>query len=425
VHATTAHEASTRSPWRWVVLAACAPLFMCSQFYRVATAIVAPHLQRDLGLGSEALGALSASFFYGFATAQVPLALVLDRVGARATMAALSLVGAAGAVVFATAHGRTAAIAGEVLLGIGMSGNLMCSLKLVGQWFSPREFATIAGALLGMGTLGNILGTTPLAVLVAGVGWRHALLGIGAATAALAVLFFALVRERAASAAAPPRGEGPPVGAMARTLLGTPDFWLISAAAFCRYGAFASIQGLWAGPWLVEIAGLSPLGAANLILVLNLGLAAGAPLGGWLSDRVVRSRKRLVVASLVGIVVAELALAASSFAPRVWVAAVVLAGLGVASGFGQIAYAHVKDLVPAHMAGMAMTGVNFFVMFGAAAFLHGTGWVLERASGPSGARGPAGYGAAFLAAAVVVALSLALYARTRDTRSGAHERGSS
>jgi nitrate/nitrite transporter NarK len=385
---------------------------MSSQFYRVANAVVAPHLQRELGLTSEALGGLSAAFFYAFAATQIPLALVLDRVGARAAMTSLSLVGAAGAVRFATARSPAAATLGEALIGVGMGGNLMGSMKLVGGWFSPREFATVAGALMGFGTLGNILATTPLALLVAAIGWRSAFLGIAASTAALALLFLLLARE------APGFAPGPddlPLGARVRRLLSLPDYWLISVAAFCRYGAFACVQGLWAGPWLVEIAGLSPIAAANVILLLNLAVVVGAPLGGWLSDRVLGSRKKLVVASLAGIAAAQLGLAVASHAPRAWLAAAILAALGLAAALGQVVYAHVKELVPARMSGMAMTGVNFFTMLGAAAFLHGTGWILDRASA-GGVRGLAGYRAAFLAAAAVVALALAAYSRTRDAR---------
>src|SRR5512144_2901580 len=96
-------EAESRHRWRWLVLGAAALLFVCSQFYRVANAVVAPELQRDLGLSPVALGGLSAAFFWAFAAAQVPLAVVLDRVGARRSMAVLSLMGAVGAGVFATA----------------------------------------------------------------------------------------------------------------------------------------------------------------------------------------------------------------------------------------------------------------------------------------------------------------------------------
>jgi sugar phosphate permease len=411
--------------WRWVVLGACAPLFVCSQFYRVANAIVAPDLQRELALSSQALGGLSAAFFYAFAATQIPLALVLDRVGARTCMAALSLVGAAGAVVFATAHGAAAATSGEVLLGIGMAGNLMGSMKLIAQWFSPRQFATAAGALAAVGTLGNILATTPLALLVGAVGWRRGFVAIAVATAALALLFFALVRERPRAALARPPGgadEVVSVRAMVRRLLSSRDYWLISLGAFCRYGSFAAIQGLWAGPWLVEVAGLSPLRAANLILLLNLAFVVGAPLGGWLSDRLLSSRKKLVLVALAGTASAELALAFAGTRGS-FVVALVLVGLGVTSSFGQVIWAHIKELMPARMAGMAMTGVNFFNMLGAAAFLHGTGWVLDRWSGPGGVRGVPGYRAAFVASASLVALALAAYTLTRDAPPGGAARG--
>jgi nitrate/nitrite transporter NarK len=399
-----------------VVLGACAPLLVCSQFYRVANAVVAPWLERDLGLGSQDLGTLGAAFFYAFAAAQLPLALVLDRLGARACMAALSLVGALGAVVFASAESRAAATVGEVLLGVGMAGNLVGSMKLIGHWFSAREFATVAGAFASLGTLGNILATTPLALLVAAVGWRRAFLAMAAATAALALAFLALVRDRsAAERAAAGAGEEPLAlrKALGR-LVSSPDYWLISFGAFCRYGAFVSIQGLWAGPYLVEVAGLAPLQAANLILLLNLAFVVGAPLGGWISDRLLSSRKKLVLVALAGTGAALLALGMAGAAPPVGLVALVLVGLGAISSFGQVVWPHIRGLFPGPMAGMAMSGVNFFNILGAAAFLHGTGWVLDRFAGPGGARGPEAYRTAFVASAAVVGVALALYSLTRD-----------
>jgi nitrate/nitrite transporter NarK len=407
------------------VLAASASLFVCSQFYRVANAVVAPHLQRELALSSEALGGLSAAFFYAFAAMQIPLALVLDRVGGRTAMTVLSLVGAAGAVVFATADARAGATLGQVLLGIGMAGNLMGSMKIVGHWFSPREFATVAGLLAALGTFGNILATTPLALLVGAAGWRRAFLLVAAATATLALLFRALVRERPGTAAPAPEpadAAAPPLGAMVRGLLSTRDYWLISIGTFCRYGSFVAIQGLWAGPYLVEVAELPPLRAANLLLLLNVSFVLGAPFGGWLSDRVLASRKRLVLLGLTGLAAAQLALALAPAPPRTWTVALVLVALGVASSWGQVVYVHMRDLAPPHMAGMAMTGVNFFTMLGGAAFTHGAGWVLDRWSGPGGVRGPEGYRAAFLAASLAVLVAVALYSFTRDAGAGGEGR---
>jgi nitrate/nitrite transporter NarK len=328
-------------------------------------------------------------------------------------MAVLSLVGAAGAVVFSTAGGVTGATLGRVLLGVGMAGNLMGTMKLIAQWFSPRQFATLTGLVAGFGTAGNILATTPLALLVAAVGWRLSFLLVAGLTALLAVVFWIVVRDRAEAHDEPVTGSTSSVGAMARTLLTSRDFWLISVGAFCRYGTFVAIQGLWAGPYLIEVAGLSPVKAANVILLLNVAFVIGSPFGGWLSDRVLSSRKRLALMGLAGTGLAELALGLSgAHPPLAWIV-LVLVFLGVTSSFGQVVYAHVKELMPVRMAGMAMTGVNFFTMFGAATFLHGMGWVLDHAS-ENGQRGIEGYRAAFLAAAVTMAAAFALYLITRE-----------
>lgn len=401
-------------PGRWRVLALASLLFVISQFHRVANAVVAADLQRDLQLSSEALGGVSAAFFYAFAVAQLPLALFLDRLGARRSMALLSLVGAAGAAVLAHAEGRAGATVGRALLGVGMAGNLMGTLKLIGHWFAPREFATVSGVVAGLGTLGNVLATTPLALLAGALGWRRAFLLSAAATALSALLFWLLVRERPGGADGAAGAEAPlPIGRMAATLLGSRDYWLISLGAFCRYGSFVAMQGLWAGPWLVEAAGLSPLQAANLILLLNLAFVAGAPLGGWLSDRVLSSRRLVALLALGGTALAQAAMAFGTRQTGLLAVALLLVLLGVASSFGQVVYAHVKEVMPPAMSGMAMTGVNFFVMLGAATFLHGMGWVLDQGAAGA-ARGPAAYRAAFLLSAAAVALATVAYRFTRE-----------
>ncbi len=405
---------------RWVVFAVCALLFSCSQFYRVSNAVVAPDLQRDLRLSSEALGGLSAAFFYAFAAAQIPLALWLDRLGARVTMTALTLVGAAGAIVFAKAHGAGAATVGRVLLGVGMAGNLMGSLKLVAHRFPARDFATLAGVLATLGTVGNVMASTPLALLAAEAGWRRAFLLIALATVVLAFVFYAIARdgERVPWPAGSPQPH-PATASPVRSLLGNRDYWIISFGTFCRYGTFLAIQGLWAGPYLVAVAGLSRVGAANLILVLNVAAIVGAPIGGWLSDRVLASRKRVMLIALAGTALAQVALALAPPRANPWALGAILAFLGLSSSFGMVVYAHAKELMPPQLSGMAMTGVNFFNMLGPALFLHAMGWILDHVAAADGA-GPGGYRTGFLVGAAATGLSFLVYLAARDARPGSH-----
>jgi MFS family permease len=120
---------------RWFIVGICSLLFLVSMFYRVSNAVISPQLIDEFGLSSDELGLLTASFFYAFAFFQIPVGLLLDRFGARTIMTAFSVLGGIGDMVFARSTAINGLICGRILLGIGMSCNLMGSLKLFGQLF--------------------------------------------------------------------------------------------------------------------------------------------------------------------------------------------------------------------------------------------------------------------------------------------------
>ncbi|MDH3798569.1 MAG: thiamine biosynthesis protein ThiF, partial [Desulfobacterales bacterium] len=71
---------------RWIIFIIATSHFFLSQFYRASNAVIAPQLIRDLSLDTAGLGLMSAAFFYGFAFAQIPISLLLDKVGPRLMM---------------------------------------------------------------------------------------------------------------------------------------------------------------------------------------------------------------------------------------------------------------------------------------------------------------------------------------------------
>jgi hypothetical protein len=78
-----------------------------------------------------------------------------------------------------------------------------------------------------------------------------------------------------------------------RFLLKKKDFWIIAYSTFCSYGIFAAFQALWAGPYLMEVMGLSAEHAGNIILISNFSLLEA--LCGTVSDRLLETRKWIVV----------------------------------------------------------------------------------------------------------------------------------
>ncbi len=405
---------------RWAIFAIASGNFFLSQFYRVSNAVISPQLLRDLSLDTAGLGLLSASFFYGFAITQIPISIFLDRIGPRRMMAALSLIGIIGALIFSWADTLGLGIVGRALLGLGMACNLMGTLKLLTLWFGAPSFATLSGVVFSIGTLGNMVATTPLVVMVEKMGWRTTFQLIAAVNLLMVLIFYIVVRDEpkegsfgrsAAETDLAPRQALSDL----MLLLRQRDYWIISFGTFASYGIFAAFQALWAGPYLMEAMGLSARNAGHIIFLMNLGVILGGGIWGALSDRVMKTRKWPVFGG--HIILGFITMIVAVLPPGIGTP--LLASLFFGFGFfrmtGALMYTQIKELMPIEMAGTAMTGINFFTMIGSAVFLQGLGSLMQYLY-PETSRGPEAFRVAFFLCAICLVVLSFLYLFTQDTK---------
>jgi len=403
---------------RWLIFTISSSLFFLSQFYRTSNAVMAPQLLQDLSIDTQGLGLISATFFYAFAFTQIPISILLDKVGPRNMMTILSTIGVFGAIIFSWADSMALGVAGRFLLGAGMACNLMGTFKLLTLWFGPRTFATLSGIVISIGTVGNMVATTPLVFLVESVGWRTSFRFIAAINLLLALLFCVVARDRPRQDTTDHQGSGSPMSlgqavSNMQLLLRQKDYWIISYSTFVRYGVYAAFQALWAGPYLMEVIGYSALTTGNLILLLNLGMILGALFWGTLSDRVFKTRKWVVIPGSFSmaliIVVLSIIPAGTSLAAM----SVLFFCFGFFNATGLLMFPHIKELMPFEMSGAAMTGINFFNMVGPAVFLHGLG-ILMQTLYPEASRGPDAFNAAFWVCIVGSLTVAGLYFFTKE-----------
>ncbi len=406
---------------RWIIYLISCLLFTFSQFYRSSIAVISPNLVEELNLDTQDLGLISAAFFYAFAAMQIPVGLYLDRLGPRVLMTVLSLAAVAGATIFAYGESAAALIVGRSLLGVGMACNLMGPLKLITTWFSPLYFATLSAIFVSVGTAGNIAAATPLVWLTEWFGWRTTFLLFAISNLVIAVLFYLIARDHPGD---PP--VSPPTtsaGVSLSTALGDMlqlfsrrDYWLISMGTFFRYGIYASVQALWASPFLMVTMDLSQLMTGNLLLAMSIGLIIGSPICGWISDSILRSRKTVIIAGLAVMAGILVTLAVLSDDTGLLILFALFFGFGLSSGSGQIMYAHIKERMPPENAGTAMTGINFFTMTGVAFFLHGLGWAIK-VFYPEGSQAPEVFRLAFVIFGGCLVITGLLYSLTVDDKS--------
>jgi len=380
-------------------------------FYRVSTAVIAPDLIDEFKLTTDQLGFCTAAFFYAFAIFQIPIGFLLDRFGAKIIMAALTVLGGLGAIVFANSQSIAHLVTGRVFLGVGMAANMMGSFLLLTQLFKQKEFATLSGVIVSIGTGGAMLATSPLVLLKQAIGWRQTFGIVGILTILLGLFFFIIVKEDSKTSKKRIDNRVSLFKTLKKICLNH-NYWAISMATFIRYGIYAAVQGLWAGPFLINVLHLSPLTAGNILLVLNIGFIVGCPIGGYLSDRMLRSRKKAVLLGLTIMAFALLAICSNISSSLIWLGFIFFL-LGFGSSFGQIMYAHIKELMPLNMTATAMTGINFFTMVGGAIFLHGFGIFLNMRFFSSYSSTKQ-YNMAFLICFVIMLVGLGIYLTTKE-----------
>lgn len=403
---------------RWTIFGVLALMYILVYFYRVSLAVVAGDIARDLHLTPQQLGSLSGVLFYVYAVAQLPLGPMIDRLGSRLVVSGSGLLTAAGGILFAQSGTLATAMTARILIGIGTASVLMATFTVFSHWYSKQEFGRISGLMVAVGNLGNLAGTAPLALAVAAVGWRSSFLAIGILQILVTMLVFGMVRDRPSSAAsdAVPSHGAERTGMMSAwgEIFGCRDFWLLGIIAFAWYGNYLALQGLWGGPYLMDVLHLSRAEAGRVLMFTSLGFIAGSTVTDSVARRFFRSYKTTLLAGQT-----VLALLMTGFLgwaellPQPLLMAVFFA-IGLAVSSGVMIYPIIRAMFPVRIVGTALTSLNFFVLMGAAVTQQMMGLIVgARTPLPGGVR-PAALHSAFLLPVVCLAAGIVLFALARD-----------
>ena len=400
-----------------IIVATLATAYVASHFARASNVTIGLDLMRELDIGPEALGALTGAFFFGFAAMQIPCGFFFDHYGPRRTVTGMLILATIGGIIFVLAPTWPILLSGRALMGAGFGAMLIGTMVVITRWFPPDRFSTLSGMVLSIGLLGNLIATTPLAWASQAYGWRAAFGALVVFIALAAIAIWLVVRD------APPghpfleRTPEPPRQMLQGLLevLRNRRLWPILVLNFCSYACTFTVQGLWGGPYLREVHGLSPIQAGNVLLTAviayQMGMLAFGPL-----DRVLDTRKWIAVGGNLA-VVSLLAVMALAPQPPVWVPIGAILGIGFLSAASTMVLTHGRGIFPDRLIGRGMSTMNTAVMLGVACMQTLSGVILG-AYEPlaSGARSETAYRALFGVLTVVLLTAIAIYSRSQDVR---------
>ncbi|MBR1143006.1 MFS transporter [Bradyrhizobium sp. AUGA SZCCT0431] len=357
--------------------------YMLSTLLRTIPAVSLDVMAADFKTSPQVLASLTSIYHFAFAASQIPVGAAMDRFGVRPVSLSLLIGTIVGALASGLATGPESFLFGQFLLGVANSGMLMCPMTLAAKQLSPGRFGLWSGLIPSIGNIGMLLSSSPLAFVVELWGWRAGFWISAAFGVAVALAVYALVPNQRAEHS----DRSSPLSQMVSVLRIGLSYRLrgLIAIALVSLAAVLVLRGLWGGPWLMEIKGLSRIGAGNALGLFTMALIIGPALIGVFDRRFGRRREVLAASHfLAALLLALMAAGASHFPISVLfgVAAmpaqydtVLLVLIGFAMSAQPLVFGMTRQLVDQQNTGKALSAINLAFFLGAALMQSATGVV--------------------------------------------------
>ncbi|MFF4848184.1 nitrate/nitrite transporter [Streptomyces sp. NPDC001194] len=267
-------------------------VYFVAVIFRTSLGVAGLEAADRFHVNASALSTFSILQLLVYAGMQVPVGLMVDRLGTKKVLTLGAVLFTAGQIGFALSPSYGMALAARALLGCGDAMTFISVLRLGTRWFPARRGPLMAQLAGLVGMAGNLVSTLVLAPVLHGVGWVQAFAGSAAAGVVVLIPLVLFLKDH-------PEGHEPPAraggGGFVRRQIR--DSWQEPGTRLGLWVHFTTqfpamvFLLLWGMPFLVEDQGLERTTAAGLLTLvvasnMGFGLVYGQLIGRRQSARI-------------------------------------------------------------------------------------------------------------------------------------------
>jgi MFS family permease len=405
----------------WVIFAVGTFAYVVAVMQRTTLGVAGVQANERFDISASVLSSLAVVQLIVYAGLQIPIGVILDRVGPRW----LLIVGAAlmvgGQLTLAFAPSVGVAIAGRILVGAGDATMFVSVIRLINTWFAGRQVPLLAQWFGNIGQTGQVLSAIPFAFVLQAWGWSPAFVGTAAVSAIVLVLIILFISDRRTAGDGAERVESWSEALRElRRGMRRPGTQLGFWSHFVTQSSGVVFALLWGYPFMVSALGYSPALASTMIIVIVLSGMVAGPVLGMLTARYPYRRSNLVLAIVLAMATAWASVLLWPGTPPVWLIVLLLVTLGVGGPGSQIGFDFARTFNPRRGLGSATGFVNVGGFLASFVMMFLIGVVLDALSGLRIAAGDPGdlysldsFRLAFAVQYVVVGVGVVFLVRSR------------
>ncbi len=292
-----------------------------------------------------------------YAALQIPVGILVDRIGPRTLIVCGAVLMAVGQAVLAVAPSIGFVIVARVLVGMGDAATFVSVIRMLPNWFGGRVLPQLSQWVGIIGQLGQIVSAIPFALVLHSLGWQPGLLIASGASLFAAAVALALVR----------RGEPPPATSPVPTSSALQQLGSSIRRPGTQLGFWAHLVGgtvptlmsiMWGYPFLTAGLGYDVPTAATIFSLLVLGSVVAGPVVGILVARFPLRRSNVVLTLVTVIFLLFAAVLAWPGAPPVGLVAALFIAIGTGGPGSLVGFDLARTFNPSHALGSASGIVN-------------------------------------------------------------------
>lgn len=348
----------------WLLCGLGAIFYSYEYLLRIAPSVMENALMTHFNLSASGFGFLSSIYYLAYVPMQLPVGVLLDRYGPKRLLTMACLVCVIGTYMFTGTTIFWVAATGRFLVGFGSAFAFVGVLKIATLWLPENRLAMISGMTSALGPIGAMLGDNFLELFIVKMGWVKTLNMTAAFGIVLTLVLWVGIRDR--------KGHHRQSGTVPTLKKGLVDLGIIITSRQIwvngMYGCLVYLPTtvfaeLWGIPYLHHAHGLTTQAAGLANSILFLGFIIGAPIMGYISDRLYRRKFPMLIGASGAAIVMMMILYLPGLNESNIQALMFL--LGLLYSAQAIVFAVGRELSPGEAAGTAMAVTNMIVMLGA------------------------------------------------------------
>ncbi|MFE2940563.1 nitrate/nitrite transporter [Streptomyces sp. NPDC059255] len=247
-------------------------VYFVAVIFRTSLGVAGLDAVERFHINASALSTFSILQVLVYAGMQIPVGLMVDRLGTKKVLALGVVLFTAGQIGFALSPSYGTALAARALLGCGDAMTFISVLRLGTRWFPARRVPMIAQVAALFGMAGNLVSTIFISRALGGLGWTVTFAGSALAGVAVFVLLVLFLKDH-------PEGHEPPPAEHAGATYVRKQIAAAWREPGTRLGLWVHFTTqfpamffllLWGMPFLVEAQGMSRASAGELLTLVVL-----------------------------------------------------------------------------------------------------------------------------------------------------------